>query len=234
MPCWTRPPTPLTPADKFPVGAPLNHLVGEWSRTRVVDAWPPGGSLHHCHQRRFGAAEFNGTGLPRYRFSPIHDFTGRVVPTWYAASTPQGAVAESLLHDIPIGRTGAYLTAGQFQGRLVSNLAPARRLRLVRLDHDGLRVLGRRPADVTETEADRYISTARVAQLLYDTTDVDGLAWVSRRRNIDCVVMLFGDRVAARDLPVAGTVHDFDTMGGSTWLYDYVTTLGIQLAPPVI
>lgn len=216
------------------MAAASDHLVGEWSRGQVVDAWPPGGTLHHCHPRRFGAVEFNGTGRPRYRFSPIHDRSGHVVPTWYAASSPRGAVAESLLHDIPIGRAGAYLTAGQFQGRLVSTIQPARNLRLVRLDHDGLRALDLSPDEVTENEADQYRRTAQVAQQLYDTTDVDGLAWVSRRRNIDCAVMLFGDRVTVADLHVSGTVHDLDTMDGWTWLHAYVTTLGIGLAPPVI
>lgn len=143
-------------------------------------------------------------------------------------------MAESLLHDIPIGRRRAYLTAGQFQGRLVSSVRPERALRLVRLDHDGLRALGRSPNEVTETEADQYVRTGVVAQQIYDDTDVDGLAWVSRRRNIDYAVMLFGDRVAGGDLRVEATVHDLDTVDGWTWLSDYATSLGIGLAPPAI
>ena len=102
------------------------------------------------------------------------------------------------------------------------------------MTYGGLRALDLSPDEVTENEADQYRRTAQVAQQLYDTTDVDGLAWVSRRRNIDCAVMLFGDRVTVADLHVSGTVHDLDTMDGWTWLHAYVTTLGIGLAPPVI
>jgi hypothetical protein len=57
---------------------------------------------------------------------------------------------------------------------------------------------------------------------------------VSRRRNIDCAVPLFGDRVDAADLRVNATVRDLDTMDGWVWLHEYVTSLGIGLAPPVV
>lgn len=208
-------------------------LIGDWRADPAAGTWPPGGELFHCHRRAYGPVQFNSTGIPQYRFSPIRDADGLVIPTWYAASSAHGAVAESLLHDIPIGVSG-YLAAGQFQGRRVSTIRPARTLRLARLDHDGLRALSLRPEAVTETEADRYSQTALVAQRLHDESDLDGLVWVSRRRNIDGAVVLFGDRVGAADLEVQALVHDFDTIAGWSWLYEYVTPLGIDLAPPAL
>lgn len=208
-------------------------LWAEWPVVRSVGSWPAGGTLYHCHQQRFGGAEFNPTGFPQYRFSPIYDDGGRVIPTWYGASAPEGAVAESLLHDIPAVDPRAHLTAGQFVGRKVSTVVPARALRLIRLDHDGLRSLKLAAGEVTETEADVYPDTARVGQRLHDTTDADGLVWISRRRNIDHAVVLFGDRVTGDDLTGAEVVYDFDTLDGWQWLHGYVRPLGITVDPPL-
>lgn len=206
-------------------------LWGEWPVIRRSESWPAGGTLYHCHQNRFGGAEFNPTGLPQHRFSPIYDDEARVIPTWYAASAAEGAVAEALLHDIPADDPRAHLTAGQFEGRRVSAVEPTRPFRLIRLDHDGLRALKLAADTVTETEADAYPETSKVGQRFHDTTDADGLVWMSRRRNIDCVVVLFGDRVTDADLTRPGVVHDFDTITGWEWLHGYVRRLGITVDP---
>lgn len=156
-----------------------------------------------------------------------------MIPTWYAASAPEGAVAESLLHDIPAEDPRAHLTAGQFVGCRVSAVEPTRALRLIRLDHDGLRSLKLAAGTVTETEADAYAETSKVGQRLHDTTDADGLVWISRRRNVDHVVVLFGDRVTDGDLTCTEIVYDFDTLDGWEWLHSYVRPLGITVdAPP--
>lgn len=208
-------------------------LWAEWPVVRDTKAWPVGGTFYHCHQQRFDGAEFNPTEYPQYRFSPIYDADGRVIPTWYAASAPEGAVAESLLHDIPANDPRAHLTAGQFAGRQVSAVGPTRVLRLVRLDHDGLRSLKMLARKVIETEADSYPQTSTIGQQLHDTTDADGLVWISRRRNIDHAVVLFGDRVTGDDLTGAEVVYDFDTLDGWQWLHGYVRPLGITVDPPL-
>lgn len=207
-------------------------MLGVWSTRRVPDgAWPPGGLLYRCHRRRYGATQFNPTAVPRMRFSPIYDVDQSPTPVWYAASSPEGATAESLLHDIPV-RTGGQLLAAQFQGRLISAVEPVRPLRLIRLDTDGLRALRLAPDEVTETEADGYSRSAAIAQELHDSTEADGLAWVSRRRNIDCAIVLYADRVSDADLLATGTIQDFDTMPGWRWLREYTTRLGITTAAP--
>lgn len=214
------------------MAAARTPIVAAWPTGRVPDGtWPPGGKLYRCHRRKYGAMQFNSSASPRMRFSPIYDTDRTPIPVWYAASTPEGAVAESLLHDIPVSTAGDLLAA-QFQGRRISAVDPIRPLRLIRLDTDGLRALRLAPTDVTETEADTYRRSAAIAQELHDTTDTDGLAWVSRRRNIDCAVVLYADRISGSELSATGTVYDFDTMAGWLWLREYTTPLGIRTAAP--
>lgn len=207
-------------------------LVAEWT-TGARSGWPVGGPLYRAHSAKFSANTFNPSPTAHFRFSPIVDSNGDLIPSWYGGSNPECAVAETLLHDIPIAGGGTLRTP-QFVGRRISSVQPTRTLRLARLDTDGLRALSIKPADATDTEADRYPHTRNVAQKLHDTTDLDGLVWMSRRRNIDTAVVLYADRVDVTDLEPAVTVRDFDTDDGWQWLSDTLEPLNVYLAPPRI
>lgn len=207
-------------------------LTAQWPLNRDPDIWPAGGMLYRVHHRRYGGADFNPT-VASFRFSPVYDTAGAVIPSWYAGSSAQCAVAESLLHDIPVA-TGGTLRSPAFLDRCVTAVKPQRPLRLARLDTDGLRALRLDPTKVTDTEADAYPDTQKIAQRLHDDTTLDGLVWMSRRRNIDTALVLYGDRVDAADFTVDRTVQDFNQITGWQWLHDLVTELGIRLAPLAI
>lgn len=116
---------------------------------------------------------------------------------------------------------------------MVSAVQPIRPLRLVRLDTEGLRALGLHPADVTDNDADRYRDTEALAQRLHDTTDADGLAWMSRRHNISAAIVLYEDRVSTTDFTHARRHLDFDALDGWEWLRAYGAGQRIVVDPPV-
>ncbi len=216
---------------------PSTPKLVEWTPDYSTD-WPHGGPLYRVHQRRFDADSFNPNDKPAYRFSPIYrdidepDPTD-VVPAWYAGSSVECAVAEALLHDIPM--SGGSLAAGVFQNRLVSSVQVLRPLRLVGLDTGGLRKLGLDTKEVTDTEADGYPKTEAFAQRFHDEVpDAQGFVWMSRRWNRDTSVVLYRDRVSAADLRPIALVRDFDTLDDWSWLYDHCKELRIKVRPPIV
>ena len=75
--------------------------------------------------------------------------------------------------------------------------APARpaNLRLANLTTDGLHWLKVSKAELMVSAAIDYLATARWAEAIHHQhPDVDGLVWMSRQRDRDHALMLFGDR----------------------------------------
>ncbi len=68
-------------------------------------------SLFRVYTSAYGATEFNpvsGHG----RFHPFVDITGQSVSTLYGAMSVDGALSETVFHDIPMGVTGRPREAG--------------------------------------------------------------------------------------------------------------------------
>ncbi len=130
----------------------------------------------------------SGKPSPNGRFQLFAAESGRVVPILYGAAQPFAALAETVFHDVPIR-------------------SPARAVfetRLAPLHGFGLRRLAVRAANLTDTESVEYPRTTEWACELHAALpDIDGLVWMSRRFNSSRALVLFGDRVAARDLSVA-------------------------------
>jgi hypothetical protein len=148
-----------------------------------------------CHDARFGATEFN-PGVGRGRFHPFLNSSGNIVPTLYAADRLEGAVSETLFHDIPVRGEGKRLLRARFDPFLVSSLACERPLTLVQLHGFGLSRIGVSRSELIETEADGYAGTAKWARALHALdTRIDGLLWVSRQHDESHALVLFGDRV---------------------------------------
>ena len=83
--------------------------------------------------------------------------------------------------------------------------APARpaNLRLANLTTDGLRRLKVPKAELIASAPIDYPNTARWAEAIHHQhPDVDGLYWMSRQRDRDHALMLFGDRAGGA---LAGT-----------------------------
>lgn len=150
-----------------------------------------------CHKSVFGATEYN-PGFGRGRF---HPFDG--VPTLYGSSTLDGALSETVFHDLPVRGEGRSVLRSSLKTMLGSVLAPLRDLTLVRLHGFGLHRLGISRAELIASGADRYSQTVRWARALHASSDrIDGLVWVSRQHDTSLALVLFGDRVRRADLEV--------------------------------
>lgn len=156
------------------------NAADEWLRT--------GERLYRVHSSARLVTEFNpGVGEPtRFAF-----FGDPPVPVLYAANTREAAVAESLLHDIPV--TGGLLPYGKYADKVMGLIVTRRDLRLAKLSGLGLRRLGVEARELTDTDAADYPRTVRWAAAAHQA-GFDGLSWTSHKCNDTRVVVLFGDR----------------------------------------
>lgn len=148
-----------------------------------------GTGLYRVLSNRHRADEFNpGFGSPT-RFAFFGDPT---VPVLYCAQTPEAAVCETLLHDVPV--EGGHLRPRAYRDKLAVRLTPARELRLASFLGTGLRALKTEASQLTDTDPREYPSTVKWAEATH-RAGFDGIAWMSKRCNSDQAYVLFGDRV---------------------------------------
>lgn len=134
------------------------------------------------------------------RFAPITDTSDTPIPVLYLGLKREGALFESVFHDLPaIGYRAA--DVDRLQGRVLSRARVRRRLHLADLTKYGLPSLGATRDGLIESEAARYTETAQWAEAIHrDNPEAEGLYWISRQNDRVASVMLFGDRVGAADL----------------------------------
>lgn len=144
------------------------------------------------------------------RFRPLRDADGKIVPMLYAAASPEAAIAESILHDVPLRglRVVAFETLVPVA---LSYLVPQRELRLAQLHSSGLERLRLRNHDLIDTLPSRYPETLPWGQALYDHPEqLDGIVWMSRRYNSERALVLFGSSATDRRVDGADFVVDPD------------------------
>ncbi|GAA1942366.1 RES family NAD+ phosphorylase [Agromyces allii] len=165
----------------------------------VLDA---GHELFRVHSLMRGGDEFNpGVGSPtRFAF-----FGDPKVPVLYGADTERAAICESLLHDMPL--SGGTLAPSAYNRHRMSRLVVGRDLRLAELFGTGLRRLGARPSEVTDTDASEYQTTVLWAEAAH-RAGFDGIAYMSRQCNSDRAYVFFGDRVMPGDI-TSDTAYDW-------------------------
>lgn len=153
---------------------------------------------------------------PCGRFHFFDDDAGGRVPVLYAAEGQDAAISETVFHDLPVDPeyTGASNAAGAAPARAVvpeSRLAayglvflrPRRELTLIELHGHGLRRLGLRARNLTDTVPEEYPRTVRWARALHAAVpEADGLVWMSRQFNSEKAVVLFGNRTGQADLEI--------------------------------
>jgi hypothetical protein len=174
----------------------LDPLMTTWAADRV---------FYRCFDIGWGSRDFYpGDDEHRGRFHPFAPFRGRnPLPVLYGASDVDGALSETVFHDVPI-RGRKHVTLAQLVHRVVVALAPTRDLQLVDLTSDGLRRLELTRVELIESDARSYADTAAWARALHThPRHVDGLMWVSRQRDTSLALVLFGDRVKKSELAVA-------------------------------
>ncbi|HXU33809.1 MAG TPA: RES family NAD+ phosphorylase [Thermoanaerobaculia bacterium] len=156
--------------------------------------------MFRCHDGRFGATEFN-PGFGVGRFHPFSDERGRIVSTIYGASDFEGALSETLFHDIPLRDAFRVVERSVLRPLLISVISARRPLCFAQLHGFGLGRLGLRRTDLIEAEAPAYRATVRWAAALHSCPErYDGLVWMSRQHDTSRAVVLFGDRIERHDL----------------------------------
>ncbi|WP_189349642.1 RES family NAD+ phosphorylase [Zhihengliuella salsuginis] len=183
--------------------------------------------LYRVHSGRFQAVEFNPGRGARSRFA-FFEVDGGTVPVLYAASTPEAAVCETILHDLPPEEAKLYPSA--FNGRVLSRLHPARGLRLASLTSEGLRRLRTRASDVTNTSPREYGATVKWAEAAF-LAGYDGLAWVSDKHNESYAYVFFGrPGQGAAFIQDPGFARAFGVNpADDDWLVGYCEKLGISV-----
>lgn len=157
--------------------------------------WPAEQPIIRCHNVQMGATEFNTTVNSR-RFRPVQDRSEAIVPTIYGANLIEGALSETVFHDVPVRGTGRRIFRKALVPIVLSTITPGRELKLAELQGAGLGRLGITHGELIETGAKQYPRTALWAQALYDhTAHFDGLIWRSRQFNDSFALILWGDRV---------------------------------------
>lgn len=170
---------------------------------------PAGTVLHRIHLGAFQAAQFNPTGMGNARFSPIRDAAGNVIPTLYAGTTFDCAAMESIFHDVPY--TPGYKTypKRRLAGHEHSTLEVSADIQVVDLTSKSLRRLGIERRELIDTEADSYPTTRNWAQAIHTIApQAQGLRWVSRQDDTAVAMVLFGDRVAPKQVAKAESSYD--------------------------
>lgn len=196
----------------------------------VIEA---GHRLFCVHEPLFpdGAAN-DGTAFNPGHGGPLRwsFFGDPTVPVHSSAASPEAAVYESVLHDaVP----GGHLPRQVWVGKVLTPLRTRRDLRLVQLHSEGLRRLGLRSRDLTDTDADQYPFTVDWARAAHEI-GADGVVWMSRQLNSVRAYCLFGDRVSADDLLADDDHPDarvFATPVDSEWLYDLALRMKVTIAP---
>ncbi|WP_404385920.1 RES family NAD+ phosphorylase [Knoellia locipacati] len=200
--------------------------------TPLVESWPAGTSLHTCYEVRPDGA---GAGFwapppgapPRtYRFS---DFGAPYVPVLYAGESQETAVAETILRNAV---TGGRITRAEYARRALARLTPTRDLRLASLRGPGLAALGVTARYLTDTEpfTQVYQRTVRWAEKIHTQhPDLDGLIWMSRPRNTEACLLLFGDRFDDGDLVIENASRVFALAADRDWLAEVCDQIRVTL-----
>ncbi len=167
--------------------------------------WGSGRTMHRVHDATYAANLFNPGPAGNARFSPIRDDGGAVIPTLYAATTPRGALMETIFHDVPYKSGFKRVSTSRMAGKLHSTLTFQADFRLIDLSRVALRKLGVAPSHLIDTTKAHYPETRRWAEAIYSQyPKAQGLRWTSRQDDRAQAVVLFGTRVQPSDIVAVG------------------------------
>ncbi len=193
-----------------------------------VYGWPAGTEIHTIHHTDFEPQSFNLAAAPTKptRFAPIHDSSGKPVPYLYGGSSLEGAIFETIFHNVPIDAPDKFVDLDEFGDRSHGVVIPDRDLKLIDLTTDRLHLLKIPKDELIESPPTDYLNTALWAQALHrQYHKVDGLLWISCKRDQDKALVLFGDRAgsALRGTRRSGRLSADDT------LRQAILTLGLRV-----
>lgn len=153
--------------------------------------------LHRLHHVDYPGARFNPCLGPGTRFAPLEP-AGACIPTFYAATTFDGAAFETVFRGRPHPFAG--VPRQEIETRGASELRPLRDLSLVPLFSPELGAWGLEPAAVFSPDASSYPGCRALARRAWaDNPAAVGLVWSSVRDSSARALLLFGDRLSEAD-----------------------------------
>jgi len=152
--------------------------------------------LHRVHLQRFQADQFNPGQQGNARFSPIRNAADRPVPTLYASTTLDGALMETVFHDVSHAVGFKPFVREKLTTLVHSTIQIEHTLQVVDLSSVALRKLGITRRQLIDTDKDQYPATRQWAAAIHQQCpQAQGLCWVSRQDDSARALMLFGDRI---------------------------------------
>lgn len=187
---------------------PLEAQIVPWGRDR---------EMHRVHESVYLPAIFNPSDKGNARFSPIRDSHGNIIPTIYAATSLQGALMETVFHDVPYRKGLKTVFKTRLAGKVYSTVRFHAEFQLIDLNRVALRKMGVKPEHLITTTKAHYPETRLWAEALYvHYPHAQGLLWTSRQDDRSLAVVLFGTRVKPSDLSAHGFSQTLMT-GGKVW-----------------
>jgi len=123
--------------------------------------------MHRVHATIYAVNQFNPSAKGNARFSTIHDPSGSVIPTLYAATTARGALMESVFRDVPYRAGFKNVDPKRLEGKFCSTLLFQRDFQLLDLSKVALRGIGIKPRQLIDTTKVHYPVTRRWAEEVY-------------------------------------------------------------------
>jgi hypothetical protein len=178
------------PAEPFRLRRVTPREVPRWYHVYCTEADPA-----------TGAGTF-AQGWGDTRFAPLQQADGMPVHTYYAASTPECAWLESVLHDVPLAPPGLIEIDRLRHFHLATlRLAALDCVSFHSLDLPPLQHLSR--AQLVDSLPTCYAETRAWAQAAFDQRpQAHGIAYGSRRHDAARCLLLFGQRLPTACLAV--------------------------------
>lgn len=156
----------------------------------------------YCTKNHPTQADTFSRGWGDTRFAPITAETGTPVHTYYAASTPECAYMESVLHEIPLAPPGQF-DVSELQYYHLAQVQLPDPLDCVSFHTPYLPALGLARAQLIDSLPACYAETRRWAEAAYrQEIGAHGIAYGSRRDDAARCLMLFGQRLPDPPLTV--------------------------------
>ena len=156
----------------------------------------------YCTKNHPAKADTFSKGWGDTRFAPISTETGSPVHTYYAASSPECAYMESVLHDIPLSPPGQF-DVSELQYYHLAQVELHDPLDCVNFHTPYLPALGLTRAQLIDSLPACYAETRPWAEAAYrQQLGAQGIAYGSRRDDAARCLMLFGQRLPNPPLKV--------------------------------
>lgn len=188
---------------------------------------PSGTELVRVHLSKYEAAAYNPGPDPARVETRFAFFGSPTVPVLYAAATAEAAIAEVLLHDVPIA--GGRIDETLVRQRVLSRVVATRDLWLLALHGDGFRRIGTDAEDITRTSPSRCIEAVPWAAAAH-AAGFDGIAWMSRRHDAAKSYVFFGTQGKRGDFtPIPGRDRAFAFDKDLDWLTRKLLPLNVRI-----